>query len=42
MKETERLKIAIPNGELKGDVEGLMKTIELDYAAVPRRYLHSG
>lgn len=36
----ERLKIAIPNGELKNDVQGFMKTVGLDYAAVPRRYLH--
>lgn len=40
MRETERLKIAIPNGELKDDVQKLMTNIGVSFAAVPRRYLH--
>lgn len=40
MKESERLKIAIPSGELEKDVLGFIKDIGLDYAAYDRRYLH--
>jgi len=42
MKETERVKIALPSGELQRDVEGFMNTIGMDFTAVPRRYLHRG
>lgn len=42
MKESERLKIALPSGELQKDTLQFMRDIGLDFAAVDRRYLHRG
>lgn len=40
--EKERLKIAIPSGQLEKDVLQFLRGIGLDFTAVPRRYLHHG
>lgn len=40
MKESERIKIGLPSGELQKDVIQFMKEIGLDFETVPRRYLH--
>lgn len=42
MKENERLRIALPSGELEKDVLTYMQYLGLDFAAIDRRYLHSG
>lgn len=39
MKETERVKIALPNGELRKDMLEFMSAIGLDFNAIDRRYL---
>lgn len=39
MKERERIKIALPSGELEQDVIRFMQAIGLDLNLVPRRYL---
>lgn len=38
----ERLKIAIPSGELEKDVLQFLRDIGLNFTAIPRRYLHHG
>lgn len=40
MKENERLKMAVPSGELEKDVLDFMRTIGLEFTAINRRYLH--
>lgn len=42
MKENERLRFALPSGELEKDVQDFMKKIGLDFTAADRRYLHQG
>ena len=41
MTEKERLRFAIPGGELEGDVLNFMKNIGLEFTVIDRRYLHS-
>ena len=42
MKENERLRFALPSGELEKDTLDFMKRIGLEFTAVDRRYLHRG